>query len=56
MDFRHMMSEFKSDIQTLVTRKEHIETKMADFGTSHSLLILIVIRGGSPEAGLKYLA
>lgn len=34
-----MMSEFKSDIQALVTRTEHIESKMADFATSHNLLI-----------------
>lgn len=34
-----MLSEFKSDIQALVSRREHIETKMADFDTSHNLLI-----------------
>lgn len=39
LDFRGMMTEFKSDIQTLVARTEHIESKMADFATSHNLLI-----------------
>lgn len=38
-DFRHMMTEFKTDIQTLVTRTEHIETKMAEYATSHNSLI-----------------
>lgn len=38
-DFRHMMSEFKMDIQALVTRTEHIETKMAEFAASHNSLI-----------------
>lgn len=38
-DFRHMMKDFKSDIQSLVSRTEHIESKMTNFATSHNLLI-----------------
>lgn len=38
-DFCSMMGEFKTDIQTLVSRTEHIETKMADFAKSHNLQI-----------------
>lgn len=39
VDFRRMMQDFKTDIQTLVTRTEHIESKMAEFATSHNTLI-----------------
>lgn len=39
VDFRHMISEFKTNIQALVTRTEHIETKMAKFATSYNSLI-----------------
>lgn len=38
-DFRGMMKDFRSDIQSIVARTEHIESKMADFATSHNLLI-----------------
>lgn len=38
-DFRSMMGEFRSDIQLLVSRMEHIESKMADFAKSHNSLI-----------------
>lgn len=37
VDFRHMMGEFKTDIQMLVTGQ--IESKMAEFATSHNSLI-----------------
>lgn len=39
MDFCQMMSEFKTDIQALVSRTEHIEHNIADFAKSHNLLI-----------------
>lgn len=39
VDFRHMMTEFKTDIQSLVSRTEHLEHKMMDFAKSHNLLI-----------------
>lgn len=39
MDFRHMMTEFKTDIQALVTRTEHVENKMSEFAASHNSLI-----------------
>lgn len=38
-DFRHMVAEFKTDIQSLVVRTEHIERKMGDFAKSHNHLI-----------------
>lgn len=38
-DFRSMMTDLKSGIQSLVSRTEHIESKMADFAKSHNLLI-----------------
>lgn len=34
-----MISEFRADIQTLVQRTEHVETKMAEFAKSHNTLI-----------------
>lgn len=38
-DFRHMMTGFKSDFQSLIKRTDHIENKMSDFATSHNHLI-----------------
>lgn len=33
------MNDLKSDIQSLVSRTEHIESKIADFANAHNLLI-----------------
>lgn len=38
-DFKSMISEFKADIQSLVSRTEHVEKKMAEFAKSHNTLI-----------------
>lgn len=34
-----MTGDFRSDIQSLVTRTEHVENKMAEFAKSHNMLI-----------------
>lgn len=38
-DFKSMISELKTDIHSLITRTEHVETKMAEFAKSHNSLI-----------------
>lgn len=38
-DFKEMISEFKADIQSLVSRTDHVEKKMAEFAKSHNTLL-----------------
>lgn len=38
-DFRSMFSDLKADLQSLISRTDHVEKKMSDFAKSHNSLI-----------------